>query len=88
MLITVMVGGKTHYDKDGTPSNVGGRLTVMDTRELEERKFVQDHEFDAAHVTEYWEGDQLRHRSVEVKIKTNHPAWLQLQAQLGELNKG
>lgn len=69
MLINVVVGGETKYFENGQPYNDGGEFTVMDDSLLTKKQYDTEDETSIAHVTEYWEGEELRNRSVEVDLK-------------------
>lgn len=68
-LIDVMVGGETRFTQDGQPYNVDGTPARMDADMLERRLAILEGDDKKVVATEYWEGDQLRHRSLHVKIK-------------------
>lgn len=70
-LIPVMIGGVTKYNKLGQPYNEGGSSAIMDTDQLDYKTYTWDNENETGTAHEYWEGDQLRHRSVDLKLKTS-----------------
>lgn len=69
MLVNVIVGGETKFLDNGVPHVIGGRLAVMDTSQLELREVTFETDTEITKATEYWEGDELRHRSVEMILK-------------------
>lgn len=69
MLINVMIGGRTEFNEQGQPYNVGGTLAVMESDELSYKTYSWDNEDEAGTAHEYWEGAELRHRSVDLKLK-------------------
>lgn len=70
MLITAIKGGQTVTDANGIPSVIGGEPCYMDTDELRLNAFVIDNDNERTEVTEYWDGDNLVHRSVAMHLKT------------------
>lgn len=80
-LITVALGGKTKFNEQGQPYNEGGEIGYMDTDELMLKEHFIDNDVETTKVTEYWEGDQLRHRSVDMVLKQG----LDLTGQIGEM---
>lgn len=68
-LIDVVVGGETRFTQDGQPYNVGGAPARMDADALTRRTAVFEDDDKKVMATEYWEGDQLRHRSVRIDLK-------------------
>lgn len=70
MLISVMLGGETKFNEAGQPYNEGGSLGYMDTDELTLKTNTWDNDNEAGKVIEYWEGAELRHRSVDLHLKT------------------
>lgn len=80
MLINVVVGGETKYFENGQPYNDGGEFTVMDDSLLEKKEYTVDSDTDTAYVTEYWEGSELRSRSVLVNLKP-----LKMEAEGGQV---
>lgn len=68
MIIDVILGGQTYWDK-GVPCVSGGRLEKMDTSRLEKKVHTIDNENEKTIATEYWLDGQLVHRSVEMELK-------------------
>lgn len=83
MLIPVTVGGETRYLPDRrtvtingvetqdyqVPTVIGGSRGFMESNELIEKVVYYDDENETATATEYWEGSELRHRSLELHLK-------------------
>lgn len=69
MLIPVVLGGSTFYDK-GVPCVRGGYPSTMDTADLERKEHITDNEIERTVATEYWLKGQLVHRSVNMHLKT------------------
>ena len=67
--IPVILGGETYYE-NGVPCVRGGALSEMDTALLDKRVGVTDNDIERTEVTEYWMGDKLVHRSVNMHLKT------------------
>ena len=70
-LINVTVGGVTKYLENNVPYVEGGEPAIMDSDHLEKRVGGHDNENETVEFVEYWEGDQLRHRSVNMVLKTS-----------------
>ena len=68
-VINVVLGGETFYEA-GVPCVRGGTLTKADSEQFEKREHHIDNDVEETHVVEYWAGDQLVHRSVDMHLKT------------------
>lgn len=80
-LITAVSGGKTLFNEHGQPYNEGGEPCFMDTDYLELKEHFIDNDVEQTKVTEYWDGDHLCHRSVDMVLKQG----LDLTGQIGEM---
>ena len=69
MKIPAIIGGRTVRNEQGIPSVEGGTLGEMDTDDLRLNEFTIDNDNETTVVTEYWQGEELVHRSVNVKLK-------------------
>lgn len=68
-MINVVLGGETYWEH-GVPGVRGGTLTKADSDNYEKREHHIDNDIEETHVTEYWDGEQLVHRSVDMRLKT------------------
>lgn len=74
MLIPVVLGGETYFDR-GVPCVRGGYPGVMESDQLEKRTGIVDTEDEHTEWVEYWLNDQLVHRSVDMIIKRLPPGF-------------
>jgi hypothetical protein len=68
-LIQVALGGETKFTPEGLPYNPSTEFGFMEETELKKVTSVLDNDNEHTEVTEYWEGDVLRHRSVNMVLK-------------------
>lgn len=80
-LISVALGGVTKYNEAGQPYNDGGYTGFMDTDELELHRSFYENDNESCSIIEYWEGDELRHRSVDLVLKKG----FELPGLIGEM---
>lgn len=69
MLIPVIIGGQTKFNELGQPYNEGGYSAIMNVKDLDKRVINWENEDEIGEATEYWEGSELRHRSVNLHLK-------------------
>lgn len=82
MLIDVLIGGQTKYYPDGVPYVEGGKPAIMDTADLDLKSYTIDNDVESTTIWEYWEGNELRHRSVAMRLKQSVSSLVE-QALLG-----
>lgn len=80
-LIPVALGGKTEYTEEGQPFNPSDVFGFMDDDELEKRTGGYDNENETCNWIEYWDGDVIRHRSVNLILKKG----LGIEAAIGDI---
>jgi hypothetical protein len=69
MLVPVILGGRTYWDK-GVPCVRGGYLSEMDDADLVRMDRATDTDVEETTATEYWLDGELVHRSVNMRLKT------------------
>lgn len=70
-LITIILGGETHYNEAG-PYVVGGALTEIDEchPDLKKLETIIDDNREHTVITEYWLAGELVKRGAQVNLKT------------------